>query len=73
MNNCILVVGVGGVFSKFIFVIWNSNKKNSDFKLIYINDINNRFLIRGDNIFELFLDKTEDKTWLVMVCNHLVK
>lgn len=71
MNNFRLDVGAGGIFSKFIFVIQNLNKINSDFESVYVNNIDDRSLIGDDNIFDLILDQTKDETLPVVGCTHL--
>jgi len=71
MDNFILDVSAGGVFSKFIFVIQNLKKINSDFNYVYVNNIDDRSLIGEDNVFDLILDQKKDESLPSISCEHL--
>jgi hypothetical protein len=71
MNDFILNVEAGGVFSKFMFAIQNIQKINPNFNSVYINNIDNRSLTLSDNIFDKILDQTLIQDSQSFTCAHL--
>jgi len=61
MSNITINVAVGGVFSKFMYVVQNAQIINPDFESLYIENIDGRSLINEENIFNnIFDQKIED-------------
>lgn len=61
MSNITINVAVGGVFSKFMYVIQNAQIINPDFESLYIQNIDGRSLVNEENIFNnIFDQKIED-------------
>lgn len=61
MSNITINVAVGGVFSKFMYVVQNAQIINPDFKSLYIQNIDGRSLVNEENIFNnIFDQKIED-------------
>ena len=61
MSNITINVAVGGVFSKFMYVVQNAQIINPDFESLYIQNIDGRSLVNEENIFNnIFEQKIED-------------
>lgn len=71
INDFILNVSAGGVFSKFMFVIQNIQAINSDFNSVYINNVDSRSLTGSENIFDNILEQNNTNIKTTHNCKHL--
>jgi|694.fasta_scaffold24707_13 hypothetical protein len=61
MDNITIKVLAGGIFSKFMYVIQNTQMINTNFDSLYIENIDEKSLINEENIFNnIFEQKIQD-------------
>jgi hypothetical protein len=71
MNNITLSVDAGGIFSKFMFIVQNAQKINSDFESLYILNNDDRSLVNDENIFNHIFDQEIKDDQTLFNCVHL--
>lgn len=68
MNNITINVAVGGVFSKFMYVVQNAQIINPNFDSLYIQNIDGRSLVNEENIFNNIFDQRIEDNQVLYNC-----
>jgi hypothetical protein len=71
MNKFTLNVTAGGVFSKFMFLIQNIQRINTNFESVYLNNIDEKSLTNEHSIFNAVFDQEFDESLPILECHSL--
>jgi hypothetical protein len=71
MNKFTLNVTAGGIFSKFMFLIQNIQRINTNFESVYLNNIDEKSLTNVHSIFNAVFDQEFDESLPILECHSL--